>query len=207
MKILSLDPSSRTGYSIFDNGKLIKFGLLEKEIRNFTFNVSSYNQLPKDYPVNLLDSSTWIAKEIMVIIKAHNIKHVVLEHTEGSSRRFSQRYLEWLHMSLVLAFLKHGIEFKYLLNSDWKKVTKCYLKHWPEYDKHNKEVRKMKKKATPTASGAKVARKDGKVLTVIDTKRLSCLLASQRVGKEIDNDNIADSILIGYAAIELNLFS
>ncbi len=208
MKWLALDPSSRTGYAIFEGSSLLEYGLIEKEIKNFKFDVSNYTQLPPDYPMNFIEATSCMAKEIMLIVKNHDIKWVVMEHTESSMHRFSQRYLEWLHMGLVLSFAKAKIPMQYLLNSDWRKAAKCYLKDWPEYDKHNKEVRKLKKKATPTKSGAKVAKnEDGKIVTIIDQKKLSMLVASKYVGKTIDNDNTSDAILLGVASLKLGLVS
>lgn len=205
IKWLALDPSSRTGYAIFENHKILEYGLIEKEIKNFKFDVSNYTQLAPDYPMNFIEATSCMAKEIMNIIKKHDVEYVVLEHSESSMHRFSQKYLEWLHQALCLSFYKNKIKFQYLLNSDWRKATKCYLKDWPEYDKHNKEVRKLKKSAIPTASGSKVAKKDGKIVTIIDHKKLSMLVASKYIGKTIDNDNTSDAILCGLAAIRLKL--
>jgi hypothetical protein len=206
MKWLALDPSSRTGYAIFEGSSLLEYGLLTKEINGFKSDVSNYTQLAPEYPMNYIEATSCMAKDIMTIIKDHGIEYVVLEHTESSMHRFSQRYLEWLHMALILSFAKNKIKFQYLLNSDWRKAAKCYLKDWPEYDKHNKEVRKLKKKATPTKSGAKVAKNEaGKIVTIIDQKKLSMLVASKYVGCDIDNDNTSDAILLGVAAMKLGL--
>lgn len=203
----ALDPSSKSGFAIFSGTELVKHGRIVVPIEHYSTEVTKYSELPAQYPGNLLDAANKMVVELVNILKAEKASWVVIEHTEPSKRRFSQRFLEWLHLVLIKALEAEGIPFRYLLNSDWRQVVKCYLKHWPEHKEYNKQVGKARKKSTPTKTGARVAKIDGKVVSSIDQKKLSVILANAQFGlslKPSQNDE-ADALNLGYAALTLGL--
>lgn len=205
---ISLDPSSSTGYAIYNNDSLIDYGIIKCDIKDYNTNISSYTQLPPNYPNNLLISAETMCREIFKLIKEHKIEKVFIEHTEQStSGRFSQKYLEWLHLLITQNCRKNKLSMLYLLNSDWKKATNCYLKHWPEFIKHNKEVKKAKISATPTKSGAMVAKINGKIVSKVDSKKLSVHVANLTYDLNLilSENDAADALCLGLAVIKLGL--
>jgi hypothetical protein len=196
---LSLDLSSRTGWAVWYGHELQDFGLIEEIIPEFKSNIRSFRDFPSQYPENYIVSIERILLRVEEILAKYPISLIVTEHTEGSSFRFSQKYLEWLHLAFWQKFSKN-YKIKYLLNKDWRQETNCYLKRWPEFDQHNKLYAKIKKKTK-----TRVIKHEGKRIGRMDQKKLSIHIANillKKLEKQtIKDDNIADAINIGQAAI------
>lgn len=205
MKFLSLDISTNTGYAVFDTAsslKLLHYNVFTYKVKAYKGDVRSYQDFPPEYPHNFIRTANDIALRSVSIAKKYGCACAVIEHSEKGKQRLSQRLLEWIHLYLVKALQINKIEFKYLLVSDWRKEVKCYLKHWPEYQKWNKEVSKAKRKCI----GRKLAKIDGKVVSKINQKKLSIILANEYFNIQIKDDNVADAINLGKAAYELGMF-
>lgn len=205
-RYISLDISTNTGYAIFQDTTLIKYGIFSKKVRDYKADVKTYKDFPDCYPNNFLITVDAITSMCMKIIDANNIDMVIIEHTEKGKQRLSQRLLEWIHLAIVKELKRRNTPFKYILVSDWRMVVKCYLKYWPKWQDWNKNVRKAKAKAIPTKTGMKLARIEGKRVSVMDQKKLSILIANQYYDLDLTDNNIADAINIGRAANELNMF-
>ena len=204
-RYVSLDISTNTGYAIFHNTKLIKYGVFTRKVHEYKADVKTCTDLPKSYPDNFIAAIDAITAMCMRIIKNNDIDMVVMEHPEQGKQRMSQRLLEWIHLALIREFKRYEIPYKYILVSDWRKVVKCYIKDWPDLQHWNKEVRKAKGKATPTKTGRKIAKIEGRRVSKIDQKKLSIMIANDYYNLEVTDNNIADAINIGRAANELNL--
>lgn len=210
---ISLDISTNTGFTIFaknaakdSNGYIIdSYGLINAKITDYKSDIKKYSDFPDIYPVNFLYTSMVLAKEIRTLIREEKIEYVVIEHTEKGKQRLSQRTLEWFHFAICNMLLEIEVPFKYLLVSDWRKEVSCYIKCWPEYIAYNKQIKTAKKTAVPTKKGRILARIDGRVVSKIDQKKLSIIIANQTYDLNISDDNIADAINIGTAAISLGL--
>lgn len=207
MQILSFDLSSHTGWSLFEEGHLKEYGLLEIAIKDYKAILKSHKDFVSAYPLNLATAAQEMTALCMELIDKYPAAHIVTEHTVCGKNVVSQRFLEFLHYVFTTEIHKRGRSFKYLMNSDWRIHNKVYLKHWPEHQAWNKTVSKLKKSAKPTKSGAKVAKLDGKIVTKIDQKDLSILIANQTFNLNLDDDNIADSVLLGKAAHEMEIFT
>jgi hypothetical protein len=200
---LSLDLSSRTGWALWKGHKLQVFGLIEEIIPDFKHNVKSFKDLPHNYPYNLIGAIDRLMDQLEVLFASNSIHFVVVEHTEGSSFRFSQKYLEWLHLAF---FRKFGFKYKvlYLLNKDWRTATGCYIKLWPEFQQRNKLYAKLKRKLKN-----KIVKHEGKRISRMDQKKLSVHIANIFISDfgfdPVSDDNIADAINLGRAAVKLNL--
>jgi hypothetical protein len=209
-KLLSLDLSTHTGWAYFEDGILIDAGAFDVKVYEYVANVKKWSDLPEIYPYNHIGAANHVAVECYNLWTKLSQPNVVTEHTEGSKHRISQRTLEFIHFAVFSKFSEYGVNTRYLLNSDWRKYCKCYISQWPEHQKWNKEVGKAKKKAKPTKAGAKVAKINGKIVSRIDQKKLSIFIAKKNHPKFIDligtNDNIADAINMGDAAIALKVF-
>jgi len=202
-RYISLDISTNTGYAIFDNDKLLDYGVFTRKVKNYKADVKSYKDFPECYPDNFLETIDTITAECMRIIQNNQIDLVIIEHPELGKQRLSQRLLEWTHLTLVRALKNENTPFKYILVSDWRSLVKCYLKYWPEHQTWNKEVRKAKAKATPTKKGNKIPKIDGKRVSATNQKKLSILIANQHYLINVKDNNIADAINIGRAYIEM----
>lgn len=208
-KLLSFDLSTHTGWAYFENGVLRQAGHFDVPVDGYVSIVKTYLDLPPIYPLNMMDTSIKIAYKCIEIWEHFGRPDIVTEHTEGSKHRISQRLLEFIHYAFFLHLLPEGANIKYLLNSDWRRSTKCYVSQWPEMVKYNKEVAKAKKKAKPNKAGARVAKIDGKIVSRWDQKKLSIHIAKldyPGLADTITTDDVADAINMGTAAIRLGLF-
>ena len=196
---LSLDLSSKTGWAVWDAQKLQDFGLIVESIPDLKHNKRSYSDLSPRYPQNYIDCIDRLLAKLELIFDKYPISLIVIEHTEGSSFRFSQKYLEWLHFAFWTKF-SSKYRLKYLLNKDWRQATDCYIKCWPEFEQHNKLHSKLKKKLKSS-----VVKHEGKRIGRVDQKKLSVHIANILIEsinmKTISDDNIADAINLGQAAI------
>lgn len=202
MRFLSLDVSTNTGWAIFDDAKLTHFGVFTCKVPGYKAAIKSYKDFPETYPYNFMDTADEIAKKCKEIADEFQPDNIVIEHTEGSKQRISQRLLEWTHYTIYQILRNDLIPSYYLLVADWRTQVKCYLKYWPEHSKWNKEVAKAKKITPPR----KRPRINGNVVSRIDLKKLSILIANEHFDIQTKNDNIADAINLGRAAWELNIF-
>lgn len=205
MYLISFDLSTHTGYAVFKGDELIEYGLLETKISNNKGNIKSYKDLPSEFPLNFFAATKSIVDQCLTIVDKYPNSKVVTEFTEQSKFRMSQKFLEWLHYEFIVAIREKNLELKFLLNSDWRKQVKCYLKHHPDLAEYNKKVAKAKREATPNKVGARVAKIDGKIVAKVNQKKLSIIIANEKYNLEIKDDNIADAINVGRAAIELGL--
>jgi len=201
LRFLALDISTKTGFAIFDNEKLVQCGLIKLEKpSHYKADVKTFKDLPQDYPLGFMVSATELADECLKVYEENACELVVIEHTEKGRARLSQRLLEWINYEVANRFVEQRISIQYLFVSDWREATKCYLKHWPEYKMWNSKIGKLKKAAVPTKSGAKIAKIDGKIVTKVDQKKLSIIIANNAFGLELKDDNIADAVNLGHAA-------
>lgn len=136
MKTLNLDLSTCTGWSILEDGVLIK-GLGRIEIK------------PKNdvlYPRNYIEC----AREISHIINKKAFEFtpniVVIEETNQLSRgRHSQKLLEFIHFAVADMLLSSGFKLVYMSTSQWHKIVG--LKLTKEEREKNKVIKESRDKA------------------------------------------------------------
>lgn len=206
-RLLSLDISTHTGWSVFEGDKLLEYGSYDVPIKSYKAEIKSFKDYPEAYPQNFMESAIAQAKAVENLLNKHVPDLVVIEETNKARQRFSQKALEWSHFTVVQLLLSRNQSFKYLTTTCWRKVVKCYLGDWPEYKQFNAKVSKAKRSSAPTKSGAMVAKIDGKIVSAICSKKLSVLLVNQKynLNLPLSQDDICDSINLGRAAIELGL--
>ena len=206
---MALDISSNNGFAVFQNEKLIAQNVFVRKVEGYKADVKTFNDLPEQYPYNFMEASEDVARRFLLVYEEHVCSMAIIEHPELGKQRLSQRLLEWNHYAICKKFKENGIPIKYILVADWRKKVKCYMKFWPEHQKWNKEVikaQKIAKKTKPAKGRTKVMAKiDGKVVSKINQKKLSIILANEKYDLELKDDNIADAINIGRAAWELGL--
>jgi hypothetical protein len=133
LKILGLDISTRTGWSLFESGRLVDFGLIEKSKPHFT----DYGE----YPYNFVEIAEDVAEQIFRLVLDKKPDKIVVEEVNKPGRfgsRFSQKILDSIHCLtlLKLKLLIPNDSIAYINTSDWRK-------------KLNLSVIETKKKAKP----------------------------------------------------------
>lgn len=223
--VLGLDLSLHTGYAVFQGpNEIIAYGLIESVVEDYRSQITKHSELPSVYPRNFIVAAEDVASKCQQIWQAFKPDLVVIEHTEGSSRRFSQRLLEFIHFAVTKSLYNDQVTFKYLLNSDWRRPLNCYISQWPEVIRWNRRVASLKRKAARTRTGARVARLNSRVppelvelyreyvpnsradiVRRIDHKDLSIKIANDAFGLKLDDDNIADAINLVRSSYFLNV--
>jgi len=187
MKVLSLDVSTKTGWAVFNNKKLIDTGVIVNPK-----SVLEYGQ----YPYCYIYSTRSVIKQIASLVDIHEPDTIVVEETNKGKNRYTQKVLEFLHCSLLLELenTPYSDKIKYVNTSDWRKTLNVYLTK--DDKKNNSKVYKAKKQGK--------TKKEVGVKGKINKKHVSVRVANTLFNltlKQKDND-IADAILLGAAYIE-----
>jgi len=210
-RLLALDLSTNTGWALFENGVPIRYGVISQPVVDWKAEIKTYKDYPSIYPRNFVEAATLMSVRISDLIVITKPNAVVIEETNTSRQRFSQKILEWIHFCVVesIRSFKPIIPFRYLTTRCWRLHVKCFLSQWPEYHKWNSRYSRIKRKSKPNKAGARVAKLDGKVISRVDSKKLSVIIANKYYDLKLSpcEDDVADAINLGRAALELGLFS
>lgn len=188
-KILSLDISTKTGWSIAtvvnNEYKLIEYGLLPKT-----------EKPEKDYPGDYVQWAINTVRPIIAKIEEAKADIVVIEETaKGSKNNFSQKILEFVHYLVAEYVSVHGVKTKYLMTGEWREAVEARLS--ATESKQNKKSKQIKEK-----TGTKLAKdENGKVLGRITKKHVNVRRANEIFGLNLklkQNDE-ADGLLLGFA--------
>jgi hypothetical protein len=178
MKILGVDASTKTGFSLFHDGALIDYGLISTPIIHNPLQDLKYYEVAEHQ-----------AESIGVLILEHDPDFIIIEQTNQGRSRDTQKSLEFIHCLFLQMCRWIGVEEKviYVDTSHWRSALGITLSK--EQRLHNKEVKKktVRGKITP--------------------KHLSVEYVNKRFNKNFilkDND-ITDSICLGLMADHLNL--
>lgn len=170
MVILGLDISTKTGFAILKDGKLIQKGLLKVAATN------EYASLD----INQLIRAEAVASGIAKVILASKPDLICVEQTNGGKNRSSQKQLEFIHCLFLQWAVRNEVagRVQYVDTSRWRSTLKVTLSK--EDRQHNKLVKQ------------KLAR--GK----ITTKHIAVRWVNKEYGLNLilkDND-IADAICL-----------
>ena len=137
--VIGLDLSTKTGYSVFIDGELSTYGLIEL----------GYKVDPKSpkYPANFVDATKDLAIQIFQLVINYSNPTIVIEETCASRNVFAQKKLEFLHYELLQLLKEYPIN--YLASSKWKSILG--ITQTKETKKHNKLVKESKAKGKITA--------------------------------------------------------
>jgi hypothetical protein len=177
VRLLSLDISTHTGWAIFDDRKLVEYGILNIKVDDLNFKPDP-TKSPK-YPRNILNASAGMLYLIVELLIKFRPDVVIAENTVKGRNRTAQRFLEWCHKDIIDYFVDHDIHFVYTDPSEWRK--KLNLRLSKDQKVNNRNVSLGKKRGR------------------ITKKHLSVNEANARFGLNLklkDND-IADALLIG----------
>ena len=134
MKILCLDLSTNTGWCVINSRGVVAFGNIRHKVIG--------DETSQDYPLNFINMSHKIAKDISNLVFAHQPEVIVIEETNKGKNRYSQKQLEFIHYA-VNDLLKHpSFMVSYLDTSEWRKLLGLSLDK--EQRVRNNEVKKQR---------------------------------------------------------------
>lgn len=199
-RVLALDLSSRTGWALYDDGKLTKFGVIESDGNALTSSGVRY-------PWSLLTNILQMRENIRLLLEETHPNCVVIEETNLGKQRYSQKYLEWLHFAVV-AYLDvlckedelHHQKVYYISTSSWRRTLGLTLSKADV--KNNRKVRKIKTDSVLSAGVKKQLLKELGARGKVTQKHLSCRYVKETHGitlKVSTENDIADAICLGDA--------
>jgi len=194
MTILALDISSNTGYALLtEGGSLKSWGNLWNDQVVHEFG---------EYPWSYVKAAEGIRDRVEFVIRKFNPDRVVIEETNKAKARYTQKFLEFTHLSVLKMLQDQGYTglVTYISTSIWRRQVGIELSK--EQKKANAKLSKAKSKA-----GGSLTPAEKKVLGLkgrVTKKHIAVQEVNRRFGldfKQKDND-IAEAILLGCAFIE-----
>lgn len=199
--ILTLDLSTNTGYAVLSDasGTLhpTHWGVLHVEPNTLK------------YPLNYIERAEGVAKRVYDVLirmskrdQVDDLEAIVIEETNGSKSRYTQKMLEFIHMAVIKKLWTYGLESKivYVNTSDWRKTIGVQLT--AEDKKQNAKLSKAKSAAKK--AGAKLDKKKLGIRGKITKKHIAIRAVNEAFNldfKPKDND-MAEAICIGLAYIQ-----
>lgn len=192
-RVLSLDISTKTGWALL--------------ISSDQLVLREHGQVPAihepegmgSYPESYVIWAYQCFQKIMELIERLTPDVLVIEETSaGSKAIYTQKILEWIHF-LVAKFIKEtSIKTIYLMTEQWRRETGCKMSK--EESKHNKSVKKYKKK-----NATKIAYDEsGKRIGRLTRKHINIRRANEVFGQFLPvplrkkDEDTADSLMLGY---------
>jgi len=193
-KILSLDVSSKTGFSVLITGT------------NGVCVLEDYGQVPKihcpdseSYPGSYV---TWAYKcfeKIEELIERYQPDVLVIEEITKSKNAMSQKFLDFVHF-LVCRFIQEtGIKNFWFQTGEWRREVGSHMNDAEK--KRNKEVRKYKKEHKSKLAYDIIT---GKRIGMIGKKHVTIRLINEIFKDQLKeplkrkDDDTADAIALSY---------
>ena len=112
MKVLAFDLSTKTGWALFENGKLVCYGQLKASVEG--------DKTSDNYPHNFIKMASKMAYDVKGKIINSKPNYVVTEETNKGKNRFSQKQLEFIHFAV-----NHVAQCKihYMDTSEWRMLV------------------------------------------------------------------------------------
>lgn len=134
MKILGLDISSKTGFAVLNDGKLVDRGLIKSP-------AVEYDDREPDF--GILARADGMVKQLGKLILKNSPDAIAIEQTNAGKFRTSQKGLEFTHC-LLLSWLSHPDHdyikrTRYIDTSKWR--SGLGIKLTKDQRKHNERVR------------------------------------------------------------------
>jgi hypothetical protein len=200
VRVLALDLSSKTGWALLSGEKnseqrlptITGYGTLELPQR-----VKDYAD--SKYPWAILEAATYMGDVCWGKVKETSPDIVVIEAVNKARARFSQQYLDFLHMRLLGQLVHTDPQAKtkvfYVDSSEWRKVTGSVMDKAGK--KLNAKLSAAKRKAA--TKGAKLDRKALGIKGKITKKHVAIARANElfRLNLRVKENDIADSLLEG----------
>lgn len=201
--VLAFDISTKTGYALLeklqdsDSITLLHTGLL------------TATKADTYYPVSYLEVAANMALQIVNCVKTMCYDYpsitmrglcIVIEETNQSKNRYSQKLIEWIHCLTAKGLLDLGYCPVYVNSSDWQRHLDIRLS--AEDRKSNKKLSQAKSKAK--SRGLKLDKTRLGIRGKKTLKHVAIRFVNDRFQLELkqkDND-IADAICLGVSFLE-----
>jgi hypothetical protein len=196
MIVLALDISTKTGYAVLNEN----LDLISKGLVRLPKKINEYGPYPWCYYTAAKD----MADSLMELFVFHKPDFVVIEETNGSRARYTQKILEFLHYAFLSSFFAPDLpdrfsKIKYVNSSEWRKVLGMLLSK--EDKKNNQLLNKAKRNAKN--SGLDLDKSKLGIKGKVTKKHLSVRYVNGKFGLalKIKDNDIADAICLGTAYI------
>jgi hypothetical protein len=192
MKVLALDVSTKTGWAVFTDGKLGEYGLIKNPQK-----IQEYGKYPWCY----LNATEAMAQQLLVLAQKEQPDIIVIEETNGSRSRYTQKVLEFLHCNLLVR-LADGFNGRvfYVNSSEWRKTIGMAMSKEDKKANHKLHV----EKCLAATVGRKMDKAKLGIKGKITKKHLSVRWVNETYGLDfrIKDNDIADAICLGSAYIK-----
>lgn len=208
-RLLALDLSSKTGWALWKSTSLSE----GKPLQSYTLAEYGLMKLDKGilehegtYPTNVKRAAWAMADKVIELIHRVQPTHIVIEDTVPGKQALSQRFLEWLHYS-VLGMIDGDIPANlmphvvYVRTGEWRHTIGLAS---TEADRKNNRInKKLKELAKTSPELAKQKRKELGVKGKRTKKHYAVDMVNDtwKLGFKVKDNDIADAILLGWAYI------
>jgi hypothetical protein len=196
MRILSLDISTSAGWAILDGpqAKDVLPDIIDSGLVKNPRKVKEHGKYPWSYK----KAADWLADELFAVASknAHlKFDAVVIEETNGSKSRYTQKILEFIHKATLDRF--EGYTVVYVDTREWRSVLGCLLSK--DQKKANQKLSKAKREAE--AKGLKVDKKALGIKGKVTKKHVAINWANEhwKLDLKAKDDDIADALCVGTA--------
>lgn len=140
MKLLCLDLSTKSGWSVLEGENLIQYGNIISKV--------SGDETSSTYPMNFISMAKDLAVQVQILINQHQPSVVIIEETNKGKNRYSQKQLEFIHFAVNERI--SGTPVRYLDTSEWRTLLGLSLDKGQR--KVNTELNKMRNDFTEVLS-------------------------------------------------------
>jgi hypothetical protein len=149
-----------------------------------------------DYPVNYALAAADLARQVGalydLLVDVWGVVEVVIEEVNIAKARHSQKWLDWLHLSVTHEFMARGVAFGYIDSRTWREAV--VAKITPEERKAN--ARLSKAKSLAKKKGEKLDKKALGIKGKISKKHAALRVVNELFGLSLrpSDDDVADGI-------------
>lgn len=181
MRLLGLDLSSKCGWALLD-GDSLEYGLIRAPM-----GLDEYLKC-HGYPHGFIKAVGDQAEEVLRLVLDKKPSIVVIEETNLGKQRYTQKYLEWLHKSLLDKLLLTDVKVVYVSSSQWRSALSLVMSRQDR--KNNQKLSKARKLGV-----------DKKVFGVrgkITKKHLAVRYVNEKykLGFKVKDNDVADAICL-----------
>jgi hypothetical protein len=190
MRVLALDISTKAGWALMDDARLVDFGgiALNKTILEYGAYPWNYDDATEEMAAKLFDKIVHLLPDV-----------VVIEESNLGKSRYAQKALEFIHKGLLSRLRGWRGKVIYLSSSSWRQALG--LQMTKEDKRNNAKISKAKKKAAEWGMGIHEAKKALGVKGKINKKHIALRYVNETFGLKLkvkDND-AADAICLAAA--------
>lgn len=199
MKVLVFDIAGTTGFAEFDSENPtmpVSYGVLKLDKP-----AKSYAKHPWGYVYAAQD----LASKMVAKVLETRPERIVVEETNGARSRFTQKFLEYCHLALLLQLSSENVvvtsqyraDVVYVNTSDWRRKMDVHLT--PADKRQNARLSRNKRKAAER--GTKLDKKALGIKGRVTIKHVSVRVCNEIFGLGLcaKDDDIADAMLLGAA--------